>query len=179
MALNIWTKTWLLQEIRGYLTVQEIYFATDNTDYYKQTVVIQSDEYNWNTIILMLKGEGWDPISRYNPTISLCLFPSRTWVPNIICRGFVEMRGDCMFCWDERWLYVLLRWEVIVCFVEMRGDCMFCWDERRLYVLLRWEVIVCFVEIFGIVDGNYSRVILEAFILSSNELIYSQLNHSF
>jgi hypothetical protein len=46
MALNIWTTTGLLQEIRGYLTVWEINFATDNTGYYKQTVVIQSDEYN-------------------------------------------------------------------------------------------------------------------------------------
>jgi hypothetical protein len=58
----------------------------------------------------------------------------------IVC--FVEMRGDCMLCWDERWLYALLKGEVIVCFVEMRGDCMFCWDERWLYVFLRWEVII-------------------------------------
>jgi hypothetical protein len=47
-----------------------------------------------------------------------------------------------------------LRWEVIVCFVEVRGDCLFCWGERWLFVLLRWEVIVCFVGISGIVDHH-------------------------
>jgi hypothetical protein len=73
------------------------------------------------------------PLISTKHTITSQLYVLLRWEV-IVC--FVEIRGDCMFCWDERWLYVLLSWEVIVCCVEMRGDCIFCWDERWLYVLL-------------------------------------------
>jgi hypothetical protein len=88
----------------------------------------------------------------------------------IVC--VVEMRGDCMFCWDERWLYALLRWEVIVCFVEMRGDCMFCWDERWLYVLLRWEVIVCYNHLS-------SQQSIQSPLISTKHTITSHLNKAY
>ena len=49
------------------------------------------------------RGEGWDPINRFNPVTLLCLSQARTWISNIICLGLilcsVQTRGDCSFCW--------------------------------------------------------------------------------
>lgn len=54
--------------------------------------------------IQLLKGEGWDPISKFKPAILLCLPQERTWITNVICREVIflvqwlEMIGDYSFC---------------------------------------------------------------------------------
>ena len=57
--------------------------------------------------ILLSREEGWDPTNQFYPTKFLCLSQARTWIWNIICRGF--------FCvqWSQ------LRWEVIIRFVDI------------------------------------------------------------
>ena len=47
---------------------------------------------------------GWDPNKRFNLATCLCLFQTRTWISNVICRG----------CFNY-------QWEVIVRFVDIGG----------------------------------------------------------
>jgi len=54
--------------------------------------------------IKLLRGDVWSHINRFNPVIYLCLSQCRTWISNVIYRGlcyvqWVEVRGDCSFCW--------------------------------------------------------------------------------
>ena len=58
--------------------------------------------------IQLSRGEGWDPINRFNPATSLCLSQARTWISNIMLLSLI-------FVFNE------LRWEVIVCFVDIGG----------------------------------------------------------
>ena len=37
--------------------------------------------------IQLSRGEGWDPINRFNPAILLCQDKARKWISNVICRG--------------------------------------------------------------------------------------------
>ena len=37
--------------------------------------------------IRLLRGEGWDPINRFNPAILLWKAKARTWISNVIGRG--------------------------------------------------------------------------------------------
>ena len=53
--------------------------------------------------IQLSRGEGWDPINRFNPATLLCL--SQTWISNVICGG--------LFMFSE------FRWEVILRFVDI------------------------------------------------------------
>ena len=46
-------------------------------------------------------------IKRLKPATPLCVSQARTWISNVICRGlfffnvqWVEVRGDCLFCWS-------------------------------------------------------------------------------
>ena len=39
--------------------------------------------------IQLSREEDWDPINWFDPTTSLCLSEARTWISNVICRGFV------------------------------------------------------------------------------------------
>ena len=117
----------------GKFTLQRTTKATTN-----KRLLIQSDEFNWNTIIVILMGKGLDPINRFNPAISLCLFP---YLGHGFPTSYVMVYLSSMI-WDERWLYVLLR-------------------------LL--ELLTVIIH----------EPFLRYFIFSSNELIYSQLNHSF
>jgi len=53
------------------------------------------------------RGEGCDPINRFNPAIYLCLSQARTWISNDICRchfgvqwvQFKRWKSDGSFCW--------------------------------------------------------------------------------
>ena len=38
------------------------------------------------------RGEGWDPINRFNPAILLWKAKARTWISNVICRGIFVFR---------------------------------------------------------------------------------------
>jgi len=54
--------------------------------------------------IQLSRGEGWDPINRFNPATFLCLFKARTWIFNVSCCSlfyvqWVEVIGGCSFCW--------------------------------------------------------------------------------
>jgi hypothetical protein len=54
--------------------------------------------------IKLLRGNVWDPINRFNLAICLCMSQCQTWISNVICRvlcyvQWVEVRGDCSFCW--------------------------------------------------------------------------------
>jgi len=55
-------------------------------------------------IIHVLEKGGEDPINWFNPATFLCLYQTRTWISNVICRGlcyvqWFEVRGYCLFCW--------------------------------------------------------------------------------
>ena len=83
----------------------------------------------------------------FHPTTFLCL--SETMSRGLFGIKLFEMRGGCSFVWDERWLLVCLRWEVVTRLFEMRDGCSFVWDERWLLVCLRWEMVVPLFEMRG------------------------------
>jgi hypothetical protein len=54
--------------------------------------------------IQLSRGEGWDPINRFNPATFLCLSQARTWISNVICWHScglfcVQWVHLCYFCW--------------------------------------------------------------------------------
>jgi hypothetical protein len=55
--------------------------------------------------IQLSREEDWDPINWFDPTTFLCLSEARTWISNVICRGFVCVQ------------WIQLRWEVIFRFI--------------------------------------------------------------
>ena len=54
--------------------------------------------------IQLSRGEGWDPINRFNSATFLCLSQARTWISNVICWHScglfcVQWVHLCYFCW--------------------------------------------------------------------------------
>ena len=50
-------------------------------------------------VFMLSRGQGFDPIYRFNHTKFMCLSQVRTWNSNVICRGFCVLSE---FSLDER-----------------------------------------------------------------------------
>jgi hypothetical protein len=103
-------------------------------------------------VIQLSRGEGWDPINRFNPATLLYLSQANIWISNITCRGFlcvqwIKTRGDCLlhirtlvfslyrFLYDISWpLIHVVLFQTHQCF-----DSKFTVLLRRFFLSTIWK----------------------------------------